>query len=161
MKHWFALVTSVVVVVSALALPALSQTAPDQQITVQVDNDRSTGKFVDVGRKSFSVGDYDILQAPLLDPSSGEVRGRFIIRCTWVAINFEKRTHRSQCEGSAEFPEGSVTFYGAPTLFAGPATVDAMLAVTGGTGDHALVRGTLHALETQEGIDLTFDLTTQ
>ena len=165
-NRWFVTIVLValgaaVVVVMALALPALSQTASDQQITVSVHNDRSTFRFVDVGKKSYSVGDYDILRAPLLDPSSREVRGKFVIRCTWVAINFEERTHNSLCEGVAEFDEGRVTFYGGPVKFAGPGTVDTALAVTGGTGSYTLARGTVHALETQQGIDLTFELVTQ
>lgn len=164
MKRKFHATVAVIAAGVALAAtminPAVSQTPGpnDRQISVFAPDEGSRGGFVDVGKKSFSVGDADVLRTQLVDPSSREKRGKFVIHCTWVAINFQKRTHRSMCEGTATFPEGRVAFYGGPVKFAGPGTVNTILSITGGTGEYEHVRGTVTAIEVEDGIDLGFDL---
>lgn len=147
--------------VGAIAVPASSEQAQDVVIDAQLDHERSSGGYIDAGKKSYSVGDVDLLKGPIFDTASGEKVGTIIVRCTWTKVNYKKRIHWSLCDGAAELADGDVLFAGAPTKFAGPGTVDAMWAVTGGTGAYSKARGTIHALETMQGVDLTFDLVTQ
>jgi hypothetical protein len=99
------------------------------QSNVGVDN------RVDVGPEGDSVGDYNVINTPFLDPKSNQQVGLESGVCTEI----EAAPGRSQCVTTASFPEGNSTFQGA-FLFEPPKFV---LAITGGTGAYRTAHGTV------------------
>jgi hypothetical protein len=99
------------------------------QSNVGVDNP------VDVGPEGGSVGDYNVINTPFLDPKSNQQVGLESGVCTSI----EAPPGRLQCVTTASFPEGNITFQGA-FLFEPP---ELELAITGGTGAYRTAHGTV------------------
>ena len=111
------------------------------QSNVGVDNP------VDVGPEGGSVGDYNVINTPFLDPKSNQQVGLESAVCT----DIELAPSRLQCVTTASFPEGNITFQGA-FLFEPPEPF--VLAITGGTGAYRTAHGTVTFIFPPRGDEL-------
>ena len=120
----------------ASASSSPSRTASSRTKTIHVLQSNS-GEFtpVDVGPADPSVGDYVVINTPLLHPTSNRQVGLESAVCT----DIELAPSRLQCVTTASFPEGNITFQGA-FVFEPPKFV---LAITGGTGIYRTAHGTV------------------
>lgn len=148
------LLAAAVAVVSVA--PASSQ-QPDQPVRIEViESGDGFERVIDVGKKGFSSGDYVVSIDALVDRQTQQRVGRVVGKSTLV----KPQKALFLTEGTFEFEGGSVTAEG---LIAFGEDVDAVLAVTGGTGDYATARGTVSVEDTLETGEhtllLTFELT--
>jgi hypothetical protein len=104
------LVTTVVWVSIASASSSPNRTASSSKTkTIQVLQSGS-GVFtpVDVGPPDGSIGDYTVINTPLLHPTSHQQVGLESAVCTAI----EAPPGREQCVTTASFPAGDITFQG-------------------------------------------------
>jgi hypothetical protein len=141
---------------AAFLTPASSQQSGTQTIRVCDQNRPGFSRDIDVGKEGGFSGDYNLFTDVLLDPQTGDKRGRDVGRLTFV-----KRSNGSFiADATFTFPTGKVMVYGA-SRFAN--IQKARFAVTGGTGRFRNASGTLTLsparCDGKRGLNLTLRLT--
>jgi hypothetical protein len=141
---------------AAFLTPASSQQARTQTIRVCDQNKPGFSKDIDVGKRGGFSGDYNLFTDVLLDPQTGDKRGRDVGRLTFV----KRRNGSFIADATFIFPTGKVMIYGA-SRFANISKT--AFAVTGGTGRFSNASGTLRAsggrCNGKRGLHLTLNLT--
>jgi hypothetical protein len=142
------LVATVGLVSIASASSSSNRTASSRTKTIQVLQSGS-GVFttVDVGPADESIGDYVVINTPLLHPTSHQQVGLESAVCTAI----EAPPGREQCVTTASFPAGDITFQG---VFVFEPPKPFVLAITGGTGAYRTAHGTVTFSFPQQGGDL-------
>jgi hypothetical protein len=128
-------------VTAALAgslVPAASQQPAGETFSFCTQEQSGFDRMIDVGRKSFSPGDYSVGVKPLFDPATGSRKGTLVSTFTFVQP-IGKNGGRGYVEGTHELADGKITFYGSFSF----SDDDVAFAVTGGTGAYSAVRGTV------------------
>jgi hypothetical protein len=138
-------------------LPAASQETGT--FTRCEKQNRVSEKFVNVGKKGLSAGDWFVSTAPLFNPQSGDKVGRTVVKFT-VAKRLGRRDALNLVDGVVHLGGGKLTFYGSFKFSSFRTGVTA--AITGGTGRYTNAGGTLTARSGRcagaAGTRLTFDV---
>jgi Dirigent-like protein len=141
---------------AAFLTPASSQQAGTQTIRVCDQNKPGFNKHVDVGKKHFSAGDFNLFTDVLRNPKTGAKHGRDAGRLTLL----KRRNGSFILDATFIFPTGKITVYGV-SKFAN--FTKAAFAVTGGTGRFRNAGGTLNLsggkCNGKAGLHLTLNLT--
>lgn len=162
MKNKIAVASAVTcgAVAAALAgnlIPAASQEPASETFSLCTQERSGFDQMIDVGRKSFSPGDYSVSVKPLLDPATGARKGTDVSTFTFVQA-IGKNGGRGYVEGTHELATGKITFYGSFKF----SDDDVAFAITGGTGAYAAARGTITdspgRCRTKRGGTMTFTL---
>jgi hypothetical protein len=168
------LILTVVAVVAllAVAVAALATTGGSDATEELVVFDPRTEvleTFLDLGEEGFSAGDVIVEHTALVDPETGEARGRAVTRIQVIEV-LEPPSHDNPMgdfvlilDCTYEFDEGNISFYGSEEFHN---IVDGMIfTVVGGTGDYTGVTGTVAIagaeIDGQEGVTATFQLTSR
>jgi hypothetical protein len=143
------LVATVGLVSIASASSSPNRTASSSKTkTIQVlQSGSGVFTFVDVGPADDSIGDYTVINTPLLHPTSHQQVGLESAVCTAI----EAPPGREQCVTTASFPAGDITFQG---VFVFEPPKPFVLAITGGTGAYRTAHGTVTFSFPQQGGDL-------
>jgi hypothetical protein len=140
-------------------LPASSQET--RTIARCEKNNRISEKFVNVGKKGLSAGDWTVSTAPLFNTQSGDKAGRSVVKFT-VVKRVGRRDALSIVDGVLHLGGGKLSFYGSFKFSKFRTGVTA--AVTGGTGRYTGAGGTLTArtgrCDGAAGTRLTFNVVT-
>ncbi len=100
--------------------------------------------LVDLGEAGVTAGDQAVLSATLFwDYDDKQAIGTALVHCTVIAAAGPRH-----CVGTLVLPEGQIAVQGSYTEAGGPDE----LAVTGGTGRYAKVRGTVRLAELATGV---------
>jgi hypothetical protein len=140
-------------------LPAASQET--QTFTRCEKNNRGFEKFVNVGKRGLSAGDWSVASSPVFNPATGDRVGRTYLRFT-IVKPIGRRDARSLVDGVVQLGRGKVSFYGTFKFSGFPQGVTTP--ITGGTGSFAGAGGTLTArsgrCDGAAGTRLTFEVVT-
>ena len=111
---------------------------PLKSFTLCAQEQSGFDRFIDVGRKNFSPGDYSVSVKPLLDPHTGDRMGQSVSRFTFVRPLGDDNG-RGYVDGTYELETGKITFYGSFKF----SDDSVPFAITGGNGAYANVAGTV------------------
>lgn len=135
------LLTAVLLTGATLAIglgPAASQQQAAESFVLCTQEKSGSDRFIDVGRKGFSPGDYSVSVKPLLDPETGERRGQSVSKFTFVRA-IGKNNGRGFLDGTYELETGDIAFYGSFKF----SDESVPFAITGGNGAYSNVGGTI------------------
>ena len=126
----------------------------------KAEDDEQTSIDVDVGEEGFGIGDYFVLSKdPFFNRSLTKQRGYFTGDCVFVAVNEETFEATVECDVTANFNNGStITVEGPITFSEEAATLEATLAVTGGTGRYETAHGEVDVTFGDDGAEFDFEL---
>jgi hypothetical protein len=143
-------------VAAATALPASGQDpAATRTLTLKSVQGAHADKLIDVRPRGESVGDRYVLSTDLR--RGGRLAGRMEVDCLLI----DRRYGGQMCSATAILADGTITVHGGglEQRLPGQAAQDGdVLAVTGGTGAYAGVRGTMRRTGNGRADTLVFEL---
>jgi hypothetical protein len=97
--------------VTGSLLPAVSQEPTTQTFRLCEKDNKGSEKFINVGKRGLSRGDWSVGTFPMYDPQSGRRVGRNVTKFT-VAKRLSQRDALSIVEVTATLRGGKLTLYG-------------------------------------------------